>query len=312
VLNEPEGPTVARKTEIVDRDAYEKAIVEQRQSEKHLESESVAYGAAFEKTRGIIGSLSRYERTIERSLFKALEELRQIQLARLGSGSLRRRVLDVETAQHSKHPTAPAERGQPQALDSMCDGQTKTFALLRRGKVPPQAAEETEAIVHPKAADTPVTFTQTQASNEGSISRGFPPELRSEAPTPSNPSAEIKASDIKPEVRVQPQTPNSSAAQAKIVTQPQAMALPRAGKLTDVIVHPNAADTQLTLTPTQASNEAWTSMQSRVLPPKPLSEAGIPSNPNGAANANVKPKVSDEIPHWSEYPVKANGEEVQR
>ena len=76
---------VQQTTEVLDDVEYQKALSEQRNYETVQASETATLGEAFvedSRRENALTKLSRYETSLERSLFKALHELQQLQAVR--------------------------------------------------------------------------------------------------------------------------------------------------------------------------------------------------------------------------------------
>jgi hypothetical protein len=77
-------------TTIIDQEKYREAISKAREMESKREAETATLGRTFIRDAdgaNAFSKLSRYETTIERSLYKALHELQRLQAARRAGGN---------------------------------------------------------------------------------------------------------------------------------------------------------------------------------------------------------------------------------
>jgi hypothetical protein len=77
-------------TAITDQEKYQEAISEAREMDAKREAETATLGQTFIRDANganAFSKLSRYETTIERSLYKALHELQRLQAARRADGN---------------------------------------------------------------------------------------------------------------------------------------------------------------------------------------------------------------------------------
>jgi hypothetical protein len=77
-------------TKITDQEKYQEAVSKAREMDAKQKAETATLGRTFIRDAdgaNAFSKLSRYETTIERSLYKALHELQRVQAARRGGGS---------------------------------------------------------------------------------------------------------------------------------------------------------------------------------------------------------------------------------
>ena len=89
-------------TVITDQEKHEEAISKAREMDAKQEAETATLGRTFVRDAdgaNAFSKLSRYEATIERSLYKALHELQRLQAARrAGGGAPPPAAIDVDVS----------------------------------------------------------------------------------------------------------------------------------------------------------------------------------------------------------------------
>lgn len=89
-----------------DREAYQQAVATAEQAEQQAEASQPPQTAAFGGDSNLLANISRYETTLERSLFKALHELERLQARRAGQAVIPPAVVDVNLDVHQGGATA--------------------------------------------------------------------------------------------------------------------------------------------------------------------------------------------------------------
>lgn len=95
IRNRLQEQLLARSVLPEDQQAYRQASLEAEQAERQAEASRPTQAAAFGDENNLLANVSRYETTLERSLFKALHELERLQARRAGQAVAPPAVLDV-------------------------------------------------------------------------------------------------------------------------------------------------------------------------------------------------------------------------
>ena len=98
--------TFQERTEVLNSKGHDQARSEQNGHELERESENSTYGEAFvrdSRRENAFSKLSRYETSMERSLFRALHELQRLQAARQGKEVAVPLAVDIDVSGLKDH-----------------------------------------------------------------------------------------------------------------------------------------------------------------------------------------------------------------
>lgn len=106
IRNRLQDQLKARSVLPEDQQACRQAFLEAEQAERQAEASRPTQAAAFGDENNLLANVTRYETTLERSLFKALHELERLQARRAGQHVVPPAVIDVNLDVHSDPSTA--------------------------------------------------------------------------------------------------------------------------------------------------------------------------------------------------------------
>lgn len=164
----------ARSLQPADQKALSQARAAAEEAERKAEASRPPHAAAFGRGDNLLANVSRYETTLERSLFKALHELERLQARRAGQPVAPPAVVDVNLDVHHDTPNLPAADGNARLEGTGVFSGVASFERYASSPLSPEkAARMTEKPPLPFTTHkTPVRFPSILLAGAAAGRRG--------------------------------------------------------------------------------------------------------------------------------------------